>query len=167
MVRRSGNYIQDSFPGTVSDRAGALSVGRVFSQPGETVVGESGVLRPERSELEPLRRRELDQRGYEDADGLLKRAGLGPRSPERFYRLEEGTTYVVEFAESPTVPDGGVGILEPSENLRSANVIMTASFVGPDHGPIEASLKVDDQFALVAEDAAIAELIVVPTAEKN
>ena len=165
MVQRTGDYVRDSYAEAGSGRGDALSVGRLWSQPGPAAVGAADTFRPERREVEPLTRRELETRGHEDADALLLRAGVDPRSGDGFYRLEQGTTYVVSFAESPTVPSGGVGLVRPSENLRNAGIALDAGLVQPGQTDVEATLHVVDQFGVVAEGAPIAELVVVPTAK--
>lgn len=167
MVRRSGTYVEDSFDGAGSGRAFPLSIGTIYNQQGEAVVGEAGVVRPERSEIQPRRRREHQQRGHEDADNLLKRAGLDPRSTERFYRLDDQGTYVVVFQEAPAIPEEGMGLVRPADNLRNAGIVMNASFIEADDSVIEATLLVVDKFTLLAEDATIAELAVVPSASRT
>jgi len=166
MVRRSGSYVQDRYGSPSSGLAQPLSIGAVYSQRGETVVGDRGVFRPEPSELQPLRRREFSQRGQEDADALLSRVGLDPDATERFYRLDDAGTYVVEFEEAPAVPEGGLGLVRPREPLRDGGVVMNAGFVGPDDDAVEATMLVSGEFSLLAAGAVVAELQVVPNARR-
>jgi hypothetical protein len=166
MVRRSGSYVQDRYDSPAAGLAQPLSIDAVYSQHGETVIGDRGVFRPEPAELEPLRRREFSQRGQEDADSLLSRVGLDPDATERFYRLDDEGTYVVEFAEAPAVPDGGVGLVRPRGPLRDGGVVTNAGFVAPDDDAVEATLLVNEGFSLLAAGAVVAELQVVPNARR-
>jgi hypothetical protein len=165
MVQRSGSYVRDSLSTPGAGRGDALSIGSVYSQPGAAIVASSEAFRPERKPHEALTRRELKTRGHNDADSLLMQAGVDGRSHDRFYRLEEDTTYVVEFAESVTVPKGGIGLVRPTETLRTAGVLLDADLVQPGQTDVEATLHVTDQFSVLAAGAAIAELVVVPTAK--
>jgi hypothetical protein len=165
MVQRTGSYVRDSYDEAGSGRGKPLSIRQLYSQPGPSAVGAADTFRPERREVEPLTRRELETRGHEDADALLMRAGVDGRSTDGFYRLERGTTYVAEFAESPTVPSGGIGLVRPSENLRNAGIGLDAGLVQPGQSTVEATLHVVDDFGVIAEGAPIAELVVVPTAK--
>ena len=161
MVRRSGTYVEDRFPTSGTKETLPLSIDTLYSQHGEAVVGENGVLRPERKKLEPRTRRQFSTMGQGDADALLQKLGLSPTSDKRFYRIDENGAYMVTFNERVKIPDGHLGIVKPRENLRATGVLLNASYVEPGDNVVDATLFIEDQFGLLAEGTAIADLAVV------
>lgn len=164
MVNRTGNFVQSRVPASETLKSRSLSIETVYRQRGDVVVGDEGLFHRERSVVEPRSRREFEQRAKEDAVDVLGRLGMGPSSTERFYRIGDEACYFVEFGESVTVPEEHVGIVRSRETLRCSGALMEAAFVDPGQETIEAGLYVDDQFVLLAEDATLAELVVVRTA---
>lgn len=164
MVNRSGNFVQAHLPASETLTSQSLSVEAVYRQRGDAVVGDEGLLHRERSEVTPRSRREFKQRAKEDAVDVLRRLGIDPSSSERFYLVTDEDSYFVEFSEPSPVPEGYVGIVRPRETLRRSGVMVETSFVDPDQETIEMGVFVEDRSVLLAEDAAIAELVVVETA---
>lgn len=163
MVNRTGNFVQSRIPASDTLKSRSLSIETVYRQRGDAVVGDEGLFHRERSVVEPRSRREFDQRAKEDAVDVLGRLGMGPSSTERFYRIDDEAIYFVEFNESQIVPEGHVGIIRPRQTLRRSGALLEASFVDPGQETIEAAVAVEDQFVLLAEDATVAELVVVTT----
>lgn len=167
MVRRSATFVQESFPSRESLSNRELSVERIHRQRGPAVVGEQGLMRPERTEMEPVTRRQLDQQGRGDSSSVLGSLGVDLRSDRRFYRLEAEGTYVVEFAENVVVPPDSVGFVSPGEHLCKAGVLLETSLVEPGETSIGATVSVVEGFALLAAGATIAEFVVLPTADSR
>lgn len=165
MVFRSGNFAQERVPHAATEAVRTLTIESLYRQRGDAVVGDEGLLRRERGEVEPYSRREFEQRAQEDAVELLGRLGLDRTSSERFYRIDDEDSYFVEFAEPIDVPAGHVGLVRPRDTLRRAGVIIETAFVGPEDETVEALALLEDAFVLVAENAAVAELVVVETAD--
>lgn len=164
MVNRTGNFVQSRVPASDTLKSRSLSIGTVYRQRGDVVVGDEGLFHRERSAVEPRSRREFEQRAKEDAVDVLGRLGMGPSSLERFYRIGDEDTYFVEFSESVTVPEDHVGIVRSRETLRRSGALMETAFVDPGQETVEVAVYVDDQFVLLAEDATVAEVVVVETA---
>jgi deoxycytidine triphosphate deaminase len=160
MVQRTGNFTQERVP--VSDRLKSqpLSIEAVYRQGGNAVVGDEGLLRRERSEVEPRSRREFQQRAKEDAVDLLGKVGIDPHSRERFYLVDEDDNYFVEFTESVIVPTEHVGLIQPRGTLMKSGAMLETTFVEPEQEDVMAQVFVDDGLVLLAEDATVAELVV-------
>lgn len=164
MVQRSGNWVQDHVPASKTLRSQALSIAAVHKQSGSAVVGDEGLLRRERTAVDPYSRREYEQRAQEDAVDILGKLGMERTSSERFYRIGDEDSYFVEFEQSVVVPEGHVGIVQPRDSLLRSGVLLETAFVEPGQEDVEAQLFIEDRFVLLAEDATVAELVVVKTA---
>lgn len=164
MVQRSGNFVQDRVPASERLQSQPLSIAAVYKQTGNAVVGDEGLLRRERSEVDPYSRREFEQRAKSDAVDILGRLGMDRSSTERFYRIGDDDSYFVEFGESVVVPDGHVGIVRPRDSLRRSGLLMQSGFVAPGQEDVEAHLFVEDSLVLLAAGSTIAELVVVESA---
>lgn len=164
MVNRSGNFEQAHLPASERLTSKSLSIEAVYRQRGDAVVGDEGLLHRERSEVTPRSRREFQQRAKEDAVEVLRRLGIDPSSAERFFLVTDEDSYFVEFSESAPVPEGYVGVVRPRETLRRSGAMVETSFVDPDQETVEMGVFVEDRSVLLAEDAAVAELVVVETA---
>lgn len=161
MVQRTGNFMQERVPASDRLKSQPLSIETVYRQGGNAVVGDEGLLRRERSEVDPRSRREFQQRAKEDAVDLLGKVGVDPTSRERFYRIDEDDNYFLEFNESVIVPTEHVGLIQPRGTLMKSGVILETTFVDPEGDDVEAQVFVDDGLVLLAEDATVAELVVV------
>jgi deoxycytidine triphosphate deaminase len=137
-----------------------LSIATVHRQRGNAVVGDGGLLRRERSAVDPRSRREFDQRAQEDAVDLLGRLGIEKTSTDRFYRLDDDDSYFLEFSESVIVPAEHVGLIQPRGSLMKSGALLETTFVDPDQETVEAHAFVEDGLVLLAEDATVAELVV-------
>lgn len=160
MVQRTGNFTQEQVPANDRLKSQPLSIEAVYRQGGNAVVGDEGLLRRERSEVQPRSRRELQQRAKEDAVDLLGRVGMDPHSQERFYLVDEDDTYFLEFSETVIVPAEHVGLIQPRGTLMKSGAMLETTFVDPDMETVEAQVYVDDGLVLLAEDATVAELVV-------
>lgn len=163
MVNRTGNFVQDRIPASEKLRSRSLSVAAVERQRGDAVVGDEGLLHRERSSVTPRSRREFEQRAKEDAVEVLRRLGIEPSSSQRFYRVDDEGSYFVQFEESVTVPEGHVGLVRPRDGLRRSGALVETTFLSPGTSRVEVGLFVDDQVILLAEDATLAEVVVVTT----
>lgn len=163
MVIRSGEFVEDRLVADDSERSASqlLAIDTIYRQRGDVVVGSSGVVRRQRSELARRTRSHFQKHAREDANTLLKEAGVGEYSSEEFYRLTDKETYYVEFAEDIDVPPGSVGLIAPRENLLRAGVQLQSRHVWPSDDAAEAVISLEDRFALVSAGAVIAELVVV------
>lgn len=168
MVIRSGKFVEERLEIDAARREYStnLSIDTIYRQRGDAVVGSAGVVRRERSELSRRTRRHYQQRGRDDAEALLREAGVEARSEEEFFRLNDEETYYVEFAEELDVPEGHVGLVFPRENLLRAGVRMHTSYVGPGQDECEALVTLEDRFVLVSAGAEVAELVVVRPIEE-
>jgi deoxycytidine triphosphate deaminase len=164
MVQRTGNFVQDRVPASETLQSQALSIDAVYKQSGNAVVGDEGLLRRERTEVDPYGCREFEQRAQSDAVDILGKLGMDRTSTERFYRIGDEDSYFVEFEESVIVPDGHVGVVRPRGTLRRSGVLMETAYVEPGQEDIEAHVFVEDRFVLLAEEATVAEMVVVKTA---
>lgn len=164
MVQRSGNWVQDRVPASDALQSQALSIASVYKQSGSAVVGDEGLLRRERTEVDPYSRREFEQRAQSDAVDILGKLGMDRSSTERFFRIGDEDSYFVEFEQSVVVPEGHVGIVRPRDSLRRSGVLLETASVGPGQEDVEAHAFVEDRFVLLAEDATVAEMVVVETA---
>lgn len=163
MVIRSSRFVEERLD---LDEAGRtysknLSIDTIYRQRGDAVVGSVGVVRRERSELTTHTRNHYQQRAHEDADDLLREAGVGRDSDEQFYRLNDEDTFYVEFEEEIDVPEGHVGLIFPRENLLRAGVLMHTTYMGPGEASAEALLMLEDRFVLISAGAEIAEMVVI------
>lgn len=164
MVIRMNDYVEERLLGPAvagREHSQELSPGAVYRQDGYAVVGSSGLLRQERAAVNTHTRDYYEKRGQADASTLLGEAGVEEGSEMSFYRLTDEHTYYVEFAETPTVPDGHVGLVLPQENLLRAGVMSHAAPVGPEEDAAEALLHVKANNVLVDSEASVAELVVV------
>jgi deoxycytidine triphosphate deaminase len=164
MVHRSGNFVQDRVPESEDLQSQALSIEAVHKQRGNAVVGDEGLLRRERSTVDAYSRREYEQRAQSDAVDILGRLGMDRSSTERFYRIGDEDSYFIEFAESVIVPEGHVGVVRPRDTLRRSGLLLETAFVEPGQEDVETHVFVEDRFVLLAEDATVAEMVVVKTA---
>ena len=164
MVQRSGTFVQDRVPASETLQSQALSIATVHKQTGNAVVGDEGLLRRERTEVDPYSRREYEQRAQSDAVDVLGRLGMDRSSTQQFYRIGDEDSFFIEFEESVIVPEGYVGIVRPRDTLRRAGVLMESAFVDPGQEDVEAHVFVEDRFVLLAEDATVAEMVVVKAA---
>ncbi len=170
MVKRSTNWERDEVIsavdlGRVYSRE--LSIGTVYRQVGDAVFGNDELLRKGRTEVPARTRYEYKQRGKSDADNLLGEFGKDHHDQEQFYRVDETGTYIVQFAETLSVPDNHVGYVAPKESLVSIGVRMDGTFVGPDESSTGAHLYIEDKAVMLSENAEIAELVVwVPGTEE-
>jgi len=167
MVFRSGSFVEErlDIEGVGREYSKNLSIDTISRQRGDAVVGSDGVVRRERSELSRRTRHHYKQRAKEDADKLLREAGVDVDADEQFYRLNDDESYYVEFAEEVDVPDGHVGLVFPRENLLGAGVRLHSTYVGPGQDECEALLTIEERFVLVSAGAEIAELVVIEPEE--
>jgi len=167
MVIRSGNFIEERLRLSDTGRTYSrnLSIDTIYRQRGDAVVGSGGVVRRQRSELSKRTRHHYKQRAREDADALLREAGVDVDDEEEFYRLEDDETYYVEFAEEIDVPPDHVGLTFPRENLLRSGVKLHSSYMGPAEDTGEALLSLEDRFVLISAGAEIAEVVVLEAEE--
>lgn len=167
MVVRMNEYVEQrlSGPGEMGRTSSReLSIDGVYRQGGHAVVGSTGLLRQERTELPAREKRYFEKRGQSDADTLLEEAGVESTSRQEFYRLSEGDMYYVEFAEEVDVPEGHVGLVSPQETLLWAGVMMQASLIGPEEDTAEALITVEENSVLLQASSSVAELVVLEPA---
>jgi hypothetical protein len=154
MVVHSREFVHEP----VGDAPGTtVTVGAVYRQGGDAVVGAETLVRDHRTELDPRRRRAFERQGYDETVVLLDRLGVDEHSQDRFYRLVGPGTFVVKFADPPTVPDGAAGIVLPHRSLTRTGVTLDAGTVGEDS--TEALLTVEDRVLALAEDASIGRVV--------
>lgn len=141
-----------------------LTVGTIYRHSDGTVLTDDDYYREELTEVPTHTRYDYKQRGRDEADGLLREYGIGPRNKEdEFYWLDDDKTYIIEFAQDIDIPDNHIGLLLPRDDLLRVGATLFSGLVEPHEDNDEYLLYVDNDLVL-KDGARIGDLIVFETA---
>lgn len=166
MVVRAGEFIKrhTSIEGDAVDYASVhLSLDSVHRVTGPAVLTNEDSQLSEQTEVPTHNRYSFEQRSSYDAVEALREYGLGPRSSEEFYYLEEDEIYIIEYAEDVDIPEGHIGLVLPDKSLlQSGATLFTEVWEPNDETPLDGSLRTDCDL-LLESDARVGSLVLLET----